>query len=91
MQMERGNKRFLSYLYTNLKALPFFSERLRGVKFAVSGKLDGLLRVRVYTFMRGEFSTQQIRVPLQLTCSRFANRWGEFGIKIWVLRRVPLL
>ncbi len=82
---ERGNNRFTHFLKAALESIPFFYLKFRGVRLAITGKFDGKLRARTVLMNRGDFSLQKIDEKIRFTSSTTVNRYGAFGVRMWVV------
>jgi ribosomal protein S3 len=65
--------------------LPYRTKKINGIKFAISGKINGRNRKKTVLKSFGQVSTQTLKKCIKYSLSTSYNVYGAFSIKIWIV------
>ena len=88
LQRKKRQKRFL-YFFKKLCSLLFTNKKnfsyIKGIKFAVSGRIQGKLRSSRFSFYKGALPLQSLSENFKyFFISAKSKRFGVYGFKIWL-------
>ena len=61
--------------------------KIKGVKIAVKGRLDGVPRAKQKIIMIGDVPAQSISAKLDYSQTTMHNSNGSYGIKVWIVEK----
>lgn len=91
---KRSHTRFLFFLKLLFKALiielpmlGFDLKAINGIKFAISGKLQGKPRATFSCIQEGSIPVQSFNADIDFAKTHAYTLLGAFGLKIWIYRK----
>jgi len=81
-------KNLAKILVTDLSRVPFLNKtnRIKGVKFLINGKLKGKTRANSILIVKGLVPAQTISANIDFSKTHVFTVYGVFGFKIWIFR-----
>jgi len=81
---ENKHRRLLWQVVNSIKRLRGHVALFKGLRIYVTGKLNGKMRRKTYSFKTGELAVQQLNTNLDYFKSTSFTKFGVLSIKVWI-------
>ena len=75
---------FLSRFVTLVEKSSFYGSRVKGVKFQIKGRFNGVPRSKTRVFEKGRIPLQTIASKINYSLCHINTSYGVFSIKVWL-------
>jgi hypothetical protein len=84
LSFEKRHKKLFWQVVNTVTKLNAYLSLFKGFRMYVTGKLDGKMRRKKYSFKFGQLAVQQIKTNLDYSTSVSFTKYGAISIKIWL-------
>jgi len=84
LSFEKRHKKLFWQVVNTVTKLNAYLSLFKGFRMYVTGKLDGKMRRKKYSFKFGQLAVQQIETSLDYSTSVSYTKYGTISIKIWL-------